>query len=178
MRLRGDSGLTLIELILVILVLPVVIFGMATFIGGMLQADRSVSGSVSNTASMQSTMQPFLSDVQASTAITTDPVECGPLAGIISIQTPDGVSTYALSPDGRSYVLLRYYCSGAASATATSVTAVARGIVSQGVGVSVSPDVSPSSWTPSSQVYGVTLNVTTSTGTFSAESNPNATLVN
>lgn len=174
----NDDGLTLIELILVILVLPVVVGGIALLIGGVLQADKSVSGSVSATASMQTTMQPFFADVQASTAVTTDPsLGCGPLAGVLSIQTTTGVVTYALSPDANTYVLLRYYCKGVASATATSVIAVARSVVAQGISVSVTPTVPAGTWTPSSQVYSVSLNVTTTTGTFSAESNPNAALL-
>ncbi|NNN04216.1 MAG: hypothetical protein HKL87_09500 [Acidimicrobiaceae bacterium] len=129
MRRRDDSGLTLIELILVVLVLPVVVGGMAIFVGGVLQADKSVSGSVSGSASVQSTLQPFFADVQASNAITTDSsLGCGPLAGVLSIEVPSGVVTYALAPDGSTYDLLRYYCAGASTANATSVTAVAKGI--------------------------------------------------
>ncbi|NNN04217.1 MAG: hypothetical protein HKL87_09505 [Acidimicrobiaceae bacterium] len=44
--------------------------------------------------------------------------------------------------------------------------------------ISVAPTVPSSTWEPSTQVYGVTINVESTTGSFSAESNPTASLLN
>lgn len=174
-----EEGLTLVELLLVILVLPVLVGGIALLAGGVLNADRSVSTSVSVSASIQTTMQPFFSDVQASTGITTDSaLGCGPLAGVLSIETSKAVVTYALAPDGNTYTLLRYYCAGSATANATSVIAVAHNVTAQGVSVTVTPTTPSGSWTSSTQIYSVTLNVSTTNGTFNAEANPNAALLN
>jgi hypothetical protein len=134
---RGDAGVTLVELLIVLVIMPLVIGSIAFVFVTTLQDQGAVSKSISDSADSQVVSTYYTPDIQSATEFTTDsaaPGQCGspgtmllglewdgytPTSGIEDFQT---VVSYDVVPTGSTYSLLRYYCSSGTLKSATTIS--------------------------------------------------------
>ena len=137
-RRRGDQGFTLVELLVVVTVLPMIIFGLAIGLQSAFSLQAGVANRLSDSGDSQITQSYYQTDVQSAQDVTTpdiDPTEhCGPasatqLLGLEWSVNPSGgfynVVSYSEVADATSWKLVRYYCSNGFNTTPTSKTVVA-----------------------------------------------------
>jgi prepilin-type N-terminal cleavage/methylation domain-containing protein len=70
---RGEDGFTLIELVIVIIILPIVVGGIAVALIGILQNESTTFNRVADSADAQITSVNFVRDVQNATSLSTVP---------------------------------------------------------------------------------------------------------
>jgi prepilin-type N-terminal cleavage/methylation domain-containing protein len=141
-----DSGFTLVELLVVIVIMPLVIGAISLGLFSVFSLQNGVSGRLTDTGNAQVVSSVLLKDVQSSAMITEFPTtpQCQSASSPAPQQTqllglawnggpspsnsgplPTSYSTYVsyvTELDGNSYSLLRQYCSG--FSTTASVTTI------------------------------------------------------
>jgi prepilin-type N-terminal cleavage/methylation domain-containing protein len=147
-RCRGEAGLTLIELLIVMVILPIVIGAAGTALITSFRNSNSVQSRISQSHDSQITSTYFVRDVQSSTMITTSssPI-CGPAATqVLGVEWPGPSAqgtvavSYVTTTIGTppSPVLQRWYCPNAAEPTAFTTTTLAHDLGSGSASVVVS----------------------------------------
>lgn len=155
---RPDSGMTLVELLIVILILPVFVGTVALAIFSAFSVQKTVRGSVSGSSDLQAVSSTFYKDSQSAKVITTSSTpKCGTGTQLLGLgwdgNTTSGysdIASYDLQPNSNTPSgtttdsFVRNYCTGGSS-TPTSVTIVSN---------NVSPQQPPPDITSSSSVSG------------------------
>jgi len=177
-RELDESGFTLIELIITVAILPIVVGGIAVALISVFTLQGSVTKTVSNSNDELVGSVSFNKDVQSAQQIET---VTAPACGSTGTQVlalewspdPNGdggyntVVSYVQVQTGSTTELVRQLCTAGASATPTSSSVVAHDV--QTANVTLNPaglsSQTNQGWTSTQGLYGVTLNVSSSTGT-------------
>jgi prepilin-type N-terminal cleavage/methylation domain-containing protein len=137
-RHRGnDQGFTLVELLVVVTVIPMIIFGLAIGLQSAFSLQASVANRLGDSGDSQIVQSYYQTDVQSAQEVTTTDIypaeQCGPasatqLLGLEWNVNPSGgfytVVSYSEVADGSSWKLERYYCNNGFSTTATSKSVI------------------------------------------------------
>lgn len=131
---RGDEGMTLIELLVTLLILPLVIGGLAFGLVAVFSLQSSVTGRITDSGDAQTLSASFSKDVQSAQWITDYPTPmCGTGVQLLALEwgsAPGGYLNY-VSYDSQqngsttTYSLIRNLCTTAPSATPSSTQTVA-----------------------------------------------------
>jgi prepilin-type N-terminal cleavage/methylation domain-containing protein len=131
----SESGFTLLELIIVTVIVPLVVGGLAIGLFSVFTLQGSVSNRLGDSGDSQVVGANFQTDVQTAVGITTDPslpgVQCGSSTqnlvgfrwGLVGTVYQDYVD-YADVPNGSSHNLVRYSCTAGPSSTPNSTTII------------------------------------------------------
>ncbi|HVB50427.1 MAG TPA: hypothetical protein VND89_01605 [Acidimicrobiales bacterium] len=132
--LRGDEGMTLVELLVTMLVLPLIIGGLAFGLIAVFSLQSSVSGRVTDSGNAQTLSATYMKDVQSAQAITTSATPiCGTGTQLFAVAwgaTASGFVNY-VSYDtmqngaAANYSLTRTQCADVPSSVPTSSQLVA-----------------------------------------------------
>ncbi len=133
-RTRGDEGMTLVELLVTMLVLPVVIGGLAFGLVAVFSLQSTVSGRVIDSGNAQTLSATYIKDVQSAQVLTDNPSpSCGvgnQLLGVAWGATSSGYLNYVSynaiqNGTSATYSLSRDLCYDAPSSVPTSSQLVA-----------------------------------------------------
>lgn len=181
--LGEEAGVTLVELLVVMVIMPIVVGAIAFALVEVLTQQATVSKSLSDTADAQIVSANYIKDVQQTQQITTSPTAaCGAGTQVLGLEwggyTSPGSNTtlyqttvsYVLQPQpgSTSYQLLREYCQGTSSAavySATMATGIPAGCLPSGatstcVAVNPSSLNSYSGWISSQGITNVAFSAT------------------
>ncbi len=119
-----ESGFTLVELLIVVVVLPLVVGAVALALMSVFNLQGGVSNRLSNSADAQIVSANFVSDVQGASLITTassptSPAACGTSSQLLGMVLGTGQTevSYVDAPLGSSNALSRNVCQGGTLAT-------------------------------------------------------------
>lgn len=162
-RLGDDGGFTLVELLIVTVITPIVIGGLAVMMLEVLKVQSSVSSRLNGSSDIQVTSAAFVSDIQSADKLTTNNVSspAGCMTSgtrILSLQEQGAVVTYAVVAQGSQNNLVRLQCTSASS-TVTGFSRVAADIPSTQAVTVTCPSCSGAN-VPSSANWIPTLGVT------------------
>ena len=134
-RATGDAGVTLIELLIVVVVTPMLIFASAAGLMTMFKTQNTVGSIVNGVSNSRLTSSNLSSDLRSASQVTRQPTpSCGPatinnreVTQILGLQSEDGSSviSYVNQVDGANWALVRVVCEGFDTTTPTSTTVVA-----------------------------------------------------
>ena len=126
-QLGDDGGFTLVELLIVTVITPLVIGGLAVMMLAVFKVQSSVSSRLNGSSDIQATSAAFVSDVQSADKLTTNnvstPAGCTTTGTrILSLQEQGIVVTYAVVAQGSQNNLVRLQCTSASSTVAATVS--------------------------------------------------------
>lgn len=194
----SDSGFTLVELLVVLVILPLLVGAVAEVVIVSVRNDSTVEARISDSMNAQLTSAYFVRDVQGATQISTDPSvfssgrACGPSVNpgtpLVAMLGPGLNVGYWLQGVGGTASVTRYSCNGASTVTTTVADVPAHlAAASLSATTSITPtqiaDAAANGWAltaastqvASVQTIGATLNVDSTTG-FSVGSTPSGTV--
>ena len=172
-----ESGFTLVELLVVIVVMPLVAGAICVAMLSVLTQENSVGSKTSNSGDTSTLSAAFVKDVQSAQYLTTSasatsPASCVTTSSILSLQWPvSGTSTtavvsYAVVPQGTTNQLFRYYCKGtnapvsrAVAHSVSSLTATVTGSSCSNFACNPAASSAGAGWASAVGVSGVTLGV-------------------
>jgi hypothetical protein len=162
-RVNDEGGFTLVELLIVTVVTPLVVGGLAVMMLEVLKVQGSVTNRLTGSADIQTTSATFNADIQSSDKLTTNnastPAGCSTTGTrILNLQQQGTVVTYAIVVQGTKNNLVRLKC----TTSSTTVTAFARvaGDVPSNQSVTVTCPSCSGANVPSSANWIPTLGVT------------------
>jgi prepilin-type N-terminal cleavage/methylation domain-containing protein len=174
---NDDSGFTLVELLVVIVVMPLVAGAICVAMLSVLTQENAVGSRTSNSGDTSTLSAAFVKDVQSAQYLTTNvsatsPTSCVTTSSILSLQWPvSGTSTtavvsYAIVPQGTTNQLFRYYCKGtnapvsrAVAHSVSALTATVTGTSCSNFACNPAASSASAGWASAIGVSGVTLAV-------------------
>jgi two-component system, OmpR family, phosphate regulon response regulator PhoB len=170
---HGDSGFTLVELLIVVVILPIVIGSLALAVTAVISLQGGVTNRVSDAADAQVVSTNFENDVhsaqQVTTASTSSP-QCGTNGTqVLGLEWGQTVVSYVQLQQGTTYSLLREVC------TSGSSTPVSGSTVSFDISNGTPPSVSI---TPASKATAAASGWTSTTPSAGPPTTPGITGVN
>lgn len=170
---RRDSGLTLVELLVVLLIVPVIAGAIGFAIFSAFSVQKNVTGSVNASGNLQEMSSTFYKDVASAIKMTTDPnaPQCGTGTQLVGMEWKldggqyDNVVSYSLmtSPGSSTDTLVRESCSLGSNPTPTTTTVVSGNISPQQAPPTVSPTalaaLTSQGWVSSNGITNVQLSV-------------------
>ncbi|HVA70938.1 MAG TPA: prepilin-type N-terminal cleavage/methylation domain-containing protein [Acidimicrobiales bacterium] len=188
---RGDDGMTLVELLITMLIVPLVIGALAFGLVAVLSLQSTVSGRITDSGDAQTLSASFSKDVQSAQALTDG---AGPICGsgnqVIGLKWGSSTGGYldyvsynaVQNVLSTTYSLIRSFCSSVASSTPNSIQTVATDLSATSALAAPSISCAPTAsgcastartgWISTSGVTQVTLKVTETQSVIAGSTTP------